>query len=216
VHCGIDPEHFAPPEGGRPEDGPLRILTVGRLDSMKGVAILVEAVGELRRRGVAVALTVVGDGPQREHLQRLAERESAGREITWAGPVGQDTIRDHYHAADVFCLPSFAEGIPVVLMEAMSTGLPVVANAITGIPELVEDEVSGLLIRPGRSDLLVDALQRLAADPDLRRRMGRAGRDRVRSEFETGAVGRRLAELLHDELGPASAQPRATPVAART
>jgi colanic acid/amylovoran biosynthesis glycosyltransferase len=216
VHCGIDPEHFAPPEAGRPGDGPLRILTVGRLDNMKGVAILVEAVGELRRRGVAVALTVVGDGPQREHLQRLAERNSVGEDVTWAGPVGQDTIRDHYHAADVFCLPSFAEGIPVVLMEAMSTGLPVVANGITGIPELVEDDVSGLLIRPGRTDLLVDALQRLAADAEQRSRMGRAGREKVRTEFETAAVGRRLAELFTDELGPGSAQPRATPLAART
>lgn len=216
VHCGIDPEHFAAPEGGRPGDGPLRVLTVGRLDNMKGVAILVEAVGELRRRGVAVALTVVGDGPQREHLQRLAERNAASADITWAGPVGQDTIRDHYHAADVFCLPSFAEGIPVVLMEAMSTGLPVVANAITGIPELVEDGVSGLLIRPGRTDLLVDALQRLAADADLRSRMGRAGREKVSSEFETADVGRRLAELFTDELGPAGAQPRATAAAART
>ena len=216
VHCGIDPEHFAPPEGGRPGDGPLRILTVGRLDNMKGVAILVEAVGELRRRGVAVALTVVGDGPQREHLQRMAERGGVGEDITWAGPVGQDTIREHYHAAGVFCLPSFAEGIPVVLMEAMSTGLPVVANAITGIPELVQDEVSGLLVRPGRTDLLVDALQRLAADADLRSRMGRAGREKILSEFETATVGRRLAALFHDELEPARAQPRATPVAART
>ena len=196
VHCGIDPEHFAPPEAGRPGDGPLRVLTVGRLDNMKGVAILVEAVGELRRRGVAVALTVVGDGPQREHLQRLAERNAVGEAITWAGPVGQDTIRAHYHAADVFCLPSFAEGIPVVLMEAMSTGLPVVANGITGIPELVEHEVSGLLVRPGRTDLLVGALQRLAADGDLRARMGEAGREKVRREFASRDVGAALAELF--------------------
>jgi glycosyltransferase involved in cell wall biosynthesis len=216
VHCGIDPDHFAPPAGGRPGDGPLRILTVGRLDNMKGVAILVEAVGELRRRGVAVALTVVGDGPQREHLQRLAERNSVGDDVTWAGPVGQDAIRDHYHAADVFCLPSFAEGIPVVLMEAMSTGLPVVANRITGIPELVEDEVSGLLVRPGRTDLLVGALQRLAADAELRERMGRAGREKVRREFESAALGGELARLFADELAPASVQPSATPVAART
>ncbi|MGZ4178085.1 MAG: glycosyltransferase family 4 protein [Solirubrobacteraceae bacterium] len=216
LHCGIDPEHFAPPEEGRPSDGPLRVLTVGRLDNMKGVTILVEAVGELRRRGVAVALTVVGDGPQREHLQRLAERNSVGEDITWAGPVGQDTIREHYHAADVFCLPSFAEGIPVVLMEAMSTGLPVVANRITGIPELVEDEVSGLLVRPGRTDLLVDALQRLAADADLRARMGQAGREKVRREFESGALGGELAELFAEELAPSGAQPSATPVAART
>jgi glycosyltransferase involved in cell wall biosynthesis len=216
VHCGIDPEHFAPPEEGRPGDGPLRILTVGRLDNMKGVAILVDAIGELRRRGIAVALTVVGDGPQREHLQRLAERNAVGEAVTWAGAVGQDAIRAHYHAADVFCLPSFAEGIPVVLMEAMSTGLPVVANGITGIPELVEHEVSGLLVRPGRTDLLVGALERLAADGDLRARMGEAGREKVRSEFASRDVGAALGELFAAELAPASGpQPNATPVAAR-
>ena len=216
VHCGIDPEHFTPPEGGRHGDGPLRILTVGRLDNMKGVAILVEAVSELRRRGIAVALTVVGDGPQREHLQRLAERNAVGEAVTWAGPVGQDAIRAHYLAADVFCLPSFAEGIPVVLMEAMSTGLPVVANGITGIPELVEHEISGLLVRPGRSDLLVGALERLAADGELRARMGEAGREKVRREFASADVGGALAQLFAAELAPArGAQPNATPVAAR-
>jgi glycosyltransferase involved in cell wall biosynthesis len=101
-------------------------------------------------------------------------------------------------------------------MEAMSTGLPVVANRITGIPELVEDEVSGLLVRPGRTDLLVGALQRLAADAELRERMGRAGREKVRREFESAALGGELARLFADELAPASVQPSATPVAART
>jgi colanic acid/amylovoran biosynthesis glycosyltransferase len=215
VHCGIDPEHFAPPEEGLARDGLIRILTIGRLDNMKGVAILVEALAELRRRGAPVALTVVGDGPQREHLQRLAVRDSVGEHITWAGTVGQDGIRALYHAAHVFCLPSFAEGIPVVLMEAMSTGLPVVANNITGIPELVEHEVSGLLLRPGRSDLLVRALERLVRDPDLRARMGGAGREKVRREFESRSVGLQLAELFTKELSRSDAHPSATSVAAR-
>ena len=215
VHCGIDPEHFAPPEQRPNHDGLIRILTVGRLDNMKGVAILIEAVAELRRRGAPVALTVVGDGPQRDHLQRLAARDSIDQLITWAGTVGQDGIRAQYHAAHVFCLPSFAEGIPVVLMEAMSTGLPVVANHITGIPELVEDEVSGLLVRPGRSDLLVQALERLVGDFDLRARMGRAGREKVLHEFESRAVGLQLGDLFSEQLSRSAAQPSATLVAAR-
>ena len=121
--------------------------------------------------------------------------------------MGQDGIRAHYHAAHVFCLPSFAEGIPVVLMEAMSTGLPVVANHITGIPELVEDEVSGLLVRPGRSDLLVQALERLVGDSDLRARMGRAGREKVLREFESRAVGLQLGDLFSEQLSRSAAQP---------
>jgi colanic acid/amylovoran biosynthesis glycosyltransferase len=214
VHCGIDPEEFAPPERGFAVDGLMRILTVGRLDNMKGIAILIEAIAELRRRSPPVALTVVGDGPQRDHLQRLAQRDSVSEYITWAGWVGQDGIRAHYRAADVFCLPSFAEGIPVVLMEAMSTGLPVVANHITGIPELVEHEVSGLLVRPGRSDLLVDALERLARDADLRSRLGQAGREKVAREFESRSVGLQLGELFTKELSSSTPQPSATSVAA--
>jgi colanic acid/amylovoran biosynthesis glycosyltransferase len=214
VHCGIDPEQFAPPQTARPAADPARILTVGRLDNMKGVAILIEAMAELRRRGAQVELTVVGEGPQREHLQRLAKRRDVGQHITWTGPVGQDGIRAHYHEADIFCLPSFAEGIPVVLMEAMSTGLPVVANQITGIPELVVNEVSGLLVRPGRTDLLVDALGRLAQDAALRSRMGEAGRETVRREFESQAVGVQLAGLFTAEVRSRGSQRSATSHAA--
>src|SRR5262249_51385679 len=130
------------------------------------------------------------------------------------GSVGQDRIRTHYRRADVFCLPSFAEGVPVVLMEAMATGLPVVANHIAGIPELVEHEVSGLLVRPGRADLLADALERLGRDADLRARMGQAGREKVREEFESAALGFQLAQLLARELSPSTAQPSAMAVAA--
>jgi colanic acid/amylovoran biosynthesis glycosyltransferase len=214
VHCGIDPEQFAPDDDEASVDGALRLLTIGRLDNMKGVPILIEAVGELQRRGVPARLTVVGDGPQREHLQRMAQREAIGEHVAWRGTVGQDRIRTHYRQADVFCLPSFAEGVPVVLMEAMATGLPVVANHIAGIPELVEHEVSGLLVRPGRADLLADALERLARDADLRARMGQAGREKVREEFESAALGIQLAQLLARELAPSAAQPSAMAVAA--
>lgn len=205
VHCGVDTDRFAPPDAGRTRDGAVQILTVGRLDNMKGLAILVEGLAELRSRGVNAALTVVGDGPRREYLKRLADRLSVGEHITWAGSVGQDEILAYYHAADVFCLPSFAEGVPVVLMEAMSTGLPVVANSITGIPELVEHDVSGMLVRPGRADLLVDALGRLAGEVNLRARMGCAGREKVRREFDSKEVGDALGELFARELEASSA-----------
>jgi colanic acid/amylovoran biosynthesis glycosyltransferase len=192
VHCGIDTERFGPPEPPRSNEDPFRILTVGRLDNMKGVTLLIEALAGLRKRGIGATLTVVGDGPKRVDLERLAERRSVAEQVTWVGSVGQGRIRAHYHASDVFCLPSFAEGVPVVLMEAMATELPVVANHITGIPELVAHEVSGLLLRPGRVDLLTAALEMLARDPELRARMGRTGRQQVQQEFETRTVGRQL------------------------
>jgi glycosyltransferase involved in cell wall biosynthesis len=116
--------------------------------------------------------------------------------VTFAGLVDQDEIQAYYNDADAFVLPSFAEGVPVVLMEAMAKGLPVITTRIMGIPELVEHEVSGLLVPPGRVDCLVDAITRLAGDGSLRQTLGRQGRDRVCGDFDVRQSGRQLASLF--------------------
>lgn len=189
VHCGVDPAVFVLVDrSGR--SAPLRVLNVGRLVADKGQAVLLEAIALLEDRGVEVEVTLVGDGPD-----RLALEAAAGPSVRFAGAVGQDRIRELYEAADVFCLASFAEGVPVVLMEAMATGLPVVSTRIAGIPELVEDGSAGLLVAPGRAGGVADALERLAADPDLRTRMGRAGRERVVAGYDIADAVERLAEL---------------------
>jgi colanic acid/amylovoran biosynthesis glycosyltransferase len=149
VHCGVDPRAFTPAErNGRPG---LHVLCVGRLVPDKGQSILLDALAELRSRGVGVTATIVGDGPDRAAL----EAQARGLDVEFTGAVGQDRIRELYAAADVFCLPSFAEGVPVVLMEAMASGLPVVTTRVMGIPELVDE----VLVPPGRSDALADALE---------------------------------------------------------
>ena len=200
VHCGVDTALFAPAErGGRavPE-----ILTVGRVVPVKGQSLLVEALAELRERGVDASLTVVGDGPELPALRALAERRGVGGRVRFAGAVGQDEIRSYYEHADVFALPSFAEGLPVVLIEAMATGLPVVASRITGIPELVEEGESGLLVVPGDGADLTNALERLLREPSERRRaMGAAGRAKVEAEFDLEQTAQQLAEL-YEELIP--------------
>jgi glycosyltransferase involved in cell wall biosynthesis len=189
VHCGIDPSRFTP--AARPVDRAAHVLCVGRLVPEKGQALLVEAVALLAERGVDVRLTLVGDGPSRPAIEALA-----GPSVTLTGAIGQDDILRHYQEADIFCLPSFAEGVPVVLMEAMATGLPVVTTRITGVPELVEDGVSGVLVPPGRVDLLADALQKLASDPELRRRFGDAGRAAVVAGFDADRSAAQLRELF--------------------
>ncbi len=126
----------------------------------------------------------------------MAGRLGVNDRVTWAGAVGHDRIGRFYENCDVFCLPSFAEGVPIVLMEAMAMEVPVVASAITGIVELVEDGVSGFLVRPGRLDQLTDRLARLLEDPELRSSMGRAGRSRVASEYDLERNARMLAELF--------------------
>ncbi|HYV16568.1 MAG TPA: glycosyltransferase family 4 protein [Conexibacter sp.] len=195
VHCGVDPRVWrAPDRAGR--GGPLRVLTVGRLVPAKGHALLLDALAGLRHEGLAVEAAFVGDGPERERLARRAAELGLGEAVRFAGSVGQDRIRAWFERADVFCLPSFAEGVPVVLMEAMAMELPVLTTQVMGIPELVEHERTGLLVPPGRADAVAAALRRLAADPRERARLGAAGRATVVEEFDCHHEGGRLAELL--------------------
>lgn len=207
VHCGLDPATFRSPRRDRDRGAALEILNVGRLAPVKAQAVLLEAVEELGRRGVRVHATVVGAGPEGERLREIVERRGLEGQVTLTGAVSQDQIRELFAAADVFCLPSFAEGVPVVLMEAMAMELPVVATRIAGIGELVDDGVSGLLVSPARPDLLVDAVERLRDEPDLRRAMGRAGREIVTEQFDVSRSAVLLRELFAARLPAARRTP---------
>jgi glycosyltransferase involved in cell wall biosynthesis len=194
VRCGVDLHEFAPRGPG--SDRELRILTVGRVDAMKGTVVLLQALQRLGERGLRPTLTIVGDGPSKAKAVAMAARLGVADLVRWEGAVGQDRIRDYYAGADVFCLPSFAEGVPIVLMEAMAMEVPVVANAITGIVELVEDGVSGFLVRPGHVDELTERLAQLLEDSALRQSMGQAGRARVQAEYDLDRNVRRLAGIF--------------------
>jgi glycosyltransferase involved in cell wall biosynthesis len=195
VRCGVDPEVFRP----RPRDDPaepdrLEVLFVGRLVVEKGLAVLLDAVALLQERGVRFRVTLVGDGERRAFYEAEAARRGLTEAMRFVGWVGQDDIVACYQEADAFCMTSFGEGLPVVLMEALACEVPVVTTWISGIPELVEHEATGLLVPPGRADLLADALERLAADPGLRRRLGEEGRRRVLELCDVGVSGQLLAD----------------------
>jgi glycosyltransferase involved in cell wall biosynthesis len=163
---------------------------------VKGQVVLLEAVAKLRREGLELELVLVGDGPTRGTLEDAVARLELEGSVHLAGSVGQDDIRRYYADADIFCLPSFGEGLPVVLMEAMSMSLPVVATRIAGIPELVTDNEDGLLVTPARTDELASALRRLATDPELRRVLGDAGRTKVTREFDARKAADELAMVM--------------------
>lgn len=187
VHCGVDPERFTPDQPERSADR-FTVLFVGRLGPEKGLPLIVEALGALQERvaPMRVRFLVVGDGPLRDDVaERCAE---LGVDVELAGAVGQHEIADHYHRADAFCMASFREGIPVVLMEAMACEIPCVAPHITAIPELIEDGVTGLTVTAGRADQIADALERYATDPDFAVGVGKAGREKVLAEFTTDAT----------------------------
>jgi glycosyltransferase involved in cell wall biosynthesis len=201
VPVGVEPERFAPAApAGETTGEPLRVLTVGRLAGVKGQAVLLDALAELRRRGVAARLVIAGEGPERARLERRAARLGVADAVEFAGRLGHDRVAALYADADLFCTSSFAEGVPVVLIEAMASGLPVVATRIMGIPELVEHETHGLLVPPARADALADALERLARRPEERRAMGEAGRERVLAEFGWPAIAAQTVQVYETVL----------------
>lgn len=194
VHCGVVvPEDLATE---RPEDPTCRLLFVGRLDVVKGVAVLFDAVAALLADGVDAHLTLVGDGPGRADLERRTRELGISGSVEFAGYRAQDEVQEHLRAADVFVLPSFAEGVPVSLMEAMAVGLPVVATNVGGVTELVRHGENGLVVAPGDADLLGRALADLAADPARRREFGAAGRRTVGDRFDSATEARRLVSLF--------------------
>ena len=201
VRLGVDTSKFTPRP--LPAGGATQILCVGRLVSSKGQRILIEAVARLRKAGHDVKLQLVGDGPDRADLEELVRELDLSQAVAFAGIVNQDNIGAYYRDADIFALASFAEGIPVVLMEAMAMEIPCVATRITGIPELIEDGVSGLLVAPSDVDGLAAAIERLIASAELCGSLGNAGRLRVQQQYELSGSADRLTEIFLSRLGQA-------------
>lgn len=196
---GVDAEIFAPrPERAATEC--FEILCVGRLTPAKGQHILIDAVERLMQEGRQVRLRLVGSGPEEASLRKHAARSTAAECMVFEGAINQDRIRDFYAAADVFCLPSFAEGLPVVLMEAMAMELPCVTTQIAGIPELIRNGVDGLLVPPSDVDALVNALARLMDHAELREQIGKNGRARVVEHYDLRRSVERLAAIFAERV----------------
>jgi colanic acid/amylovoran biosynthesis glycosyltransferase len=220
VHrMGVDTDRlaFAPrPLGG---EG-LRVLTVGRLVEKKGTEYLLRAMHMLARTapGSEAKLVIVGDGPLRPELEALATRLGLSDRVAFRGALPHSAISAELARADVFALPSVVaadgdmEGIPVSIMEAMASGVPVVATRHSGIPELVEDGRSGLLVDERDPQGLADQLARLARDPELRRTCARHARRAVETEFDNRRANDALLAMLHDAVARRAGAPGAAPV----
>jgi glycosyltransferase involved in cell wall biosynthesis len=188
--------------GDTHRNGRLRILGVGRLVAKKGFDVMVDACAVLERRGVPFDALIVGqDDKDGDGLRRrIGELQSR---VELAGPMSPEQLLDEYRRAGALCvpcrlLPSDRDGIPNVLVEAMAAGAPVVATNVSGIPELVEHEVNGLLVEPEDPEALADALIRLHRDRKLTRRLTDNGRVTVRQRFDGERLARELADLFRD------------------
>jgi glycosyltransferase involved in cell wall biosynthesis len=189
LRCGVDTSVFRPvAAGGSP--GTFRILSVGTLHEVKGQAHLLRALARLEPGGPPVRCRIVGEGPDRAALERLVTTLGLGERVELLGGRSRLEVADLMRDSDVLVAPSVPtragkrEGLPVVVIEALASGLPVVASDLSGIPEIVEDGVTGFLTPPGDDAAIAAALERLRRDPALGRRLGDAGRDRVLEEYD--------------------------------
>jgi colanic acid/amylovoran biosynthesis glycosyltransferase len=180
IPCGVDLERFRPQ--GSAADRP-RIVCVARLVPVKNLELLLHACHELQRRGVRFRCVIVGEGPRREQLEATRTRLGLEGVVELVGAAEQAEVLSWWRRAAVAVLTSEREGMPVSLIEAAACGLPAVATAVGGIPELVEDGVTGRLVPPGDPLAFAGALEELLRDPSLAARLGRAARQRVEERF---------------------------------
>lgn len=200
VHCGVDLERHAWRDlSGRDRE---RIICVASLQPKKGHVHLVDALALLAERRPALTLELIGDGPERERIVARAQERGVAAHVRVPGARPAEEVRTALAAARVFALASVRlpsgrmEGIPVALMEAMACGVPVVATRLSGIPELVQDGITGLLVEPAEPHALAAAIARLLDDDELATELAHNARGRVERAFDGGAEARRLGDLL--------------------
>ena len=179
---------------------PVEVMCVGRLVAAKGQRVLLEACRGLLERGVSVRVTLVGDGEDAAGLRAYVQRSGMEHSVHFAGATSHAETQRLLAQADIFVLASFAEGVPVALMEAMASQLPCVSTYVAGIPELITSERDGLLVGAGDVEELAAAIERLAKEAGLRARLGSAARERVVKDYNLHRNVERLAAIFDERL----------------
>jgi glycosyltransferase involved in cell wall biosynthesis len=193
VRNGVNLGEFGVTDLAKHKSDNFTVGTAARLGPMKGLEYLIDAVASLGNAGTPCELRIAGTGSHRQALEQLATKLGVAERVHFLGHVAD--MSRFYQELDVFVLPSLSEGLPLVVLESMAAGTPVVATNIAGTPEVLRDGVEGCLVPPASSDALSVALQRLAADHSNRDRLAAAGRARVHAEFGTDRVAREIANV---------------------
>lgn len=184
VRCGLDLDAFSRRDA-HPRSARARIITVARISPEKGHVVLLEALRVLRDRGVIAELEFVGSGDFTDEVRRRAAELGVAEQVHFTGELEPPAVIERLRGADIFCLPSFAEGLPVSIMEAMAVGVPVVSTYISGIPELAIHRQTALTVPAGSVDALADALEELIADPHLAEQLADAAEKAVRADYSS-------------------------------
>ncbi|MHC1785289.1 MAG: glycosyltransferase family 4 protein [Anaerolineaceae bacterium] len=207
IHCGIRPENYLSISPKAHPEGVLKVIHIGTLEPYKGQKYLVEACRLLKQKNVAVHVQIIGMGSEKAVIEELIKNNDLNMRVILSGPKTQEEIAALLPNAHCYAQPSIItsngtmEGIPVALMEAMSCGLPVIATNISGIPELVENGKSGLLIPPADANALADALEKVFRDYTSAQEMGRRAREKVQDDFDlkknVTELGSLFLSILH-------------------
>lgn len=201
IRLGVDPDLFT--RSSRAEktaDDALDIVCIGRLVSAKGQLILVRAFADLLEQGYVVRLKFVGDGEDRKQLESYVMSQALNSLVEFEGALNHEQTRKILGSADLFVLASFAEGLPVALMEAMAMEIPCISTYIAGIPELIRDGIDGLLVPASSQEKLVSAMKLLLDNSQLRHKLGAAGRKRVLTLHDLATNTRALADAFERNL----------------
>jgi glycosyltransferase involved in cell wall biosynthesis len=186
VRLGVDPLVLTPvsrPASVSLRGDPVRVVCTGRMVPAKGHLILLQAIRILRERGLDLQVTLIGAGPELTSLEAFVDQHQLQNSVVFTKALNHAQTLGHLRRADLFALASFAEGIPVALMEAMSLGLPCVSTTVAGIPELIRNGIDGLLVPPANALALANSIEQLAGDPVLRRSLGAAARQRIINQY---------------------------------
>lgn len=204
LRLGVNPDEFKPvPRATRDTT---HVICVGRLVPAKGQLVLLQAAARLLSQGHLFHLTFIGTGPDKDHLQQFVDSSALKPYVTFCGALNHEDTRRQLENADIFALPSFAEGVPIALMEAMAMEIPCVSTVIAGIPELIRNDEDGLLVPASSADDLANALQLLLIDEDLRKKLGASARRRVLELYNLPHNLQRLADAFEQCLHPTISQ----------
>ena len=198
VHYGINSNYYSYHQHAYRLDDKIKLLSIGRLVPKKGFDILINACRLLVDQGINLELNIIGDGPERRNLEELCNKYRLNGKIIFWGAQSQDDVKKNIHTSDLFVLAcrqdkdGDMDGIPNVLIESMAAGLPVISTYISGIPELIENGINGLLVKPEDSVELANAIKKVINDPDMISKFSFAGRQKVANEFEISINTKKL------------------------
>lgn len=198
VHCGVDVAAYST---GEPlakilVNDAFKLLYVGRLAAEKGVPVLLNSLIALKNEGHNFHLTLLGDGPERADLEHKVKQHGLQEHVHFGGFASQETVRTTLQNSEVFILPSFAEGVPVSLMEAMACGVPVIGTNVGGVTELIQHGVSGLVVSPSDEVSLKQAIVSYMENEQLRERVKREARQTIEAQFNLNLEIAKLGKLI--------------------